>query len=462
MQQTFWKPNADVVDMLVKMCQKNNYTKILENGPGETPFPLSTHFIDIDSRLKNTIAIDIDFDKIPFENEYFDFCYARHIFEDIQNPQHAFSETVRICKSGYIETPSPLIECLKMVDSLSREKNINYCGYIHHRYIVWTDIETNTLYFLPKYPFLEYLEFEPDFYKYMLEMSKEKFYWNNYYLWMEKNQKPKIFVYRNGVNFNILEDYKDLVMTAIKKSIASTKFHFFSEQNTDNPLTVDINYTNPLYKTFLDKSKINTILEIGSRDGLYAISLSKEYPDSHIYSFECNPLTIDICRLNIQNSQQKNISFYDFALGKDIGKLPFYSYVKDSDTPFALESSGSSSFFKRDDFIQTQKYTKDVDVMRVDKFCNENNIKKIDLICMDVQGFELNILKGCGDLIHTIDYIILEVTKPGLISVYNLSPSYQEVNDFMTANGFEKSLVIEENRFEDNILYTKKNISNQI
>lgn len=231
MEQTFWKPNADVIDMLVKMCQKNNYTKILENGPGETPFPLSTHYIDIDFRLKNTIAIDIDFDKIPFEDEYFDFCYARHIFEDIQNPQHAFSETVRICKNGYIETPSPLIECLKMVDGLSREKNINYCGYIHHRYIVWTDIETNTLYFLPKYPFLEYLEFEPEFYKYMLDMSKEKFYWNNYYLWMEKNPEPKIFVYRNGVNFKILEDYKNLVVTAIKKSILSTKFHFFSEKN---------------------------------------------------------------------------------------------------------------------------------------------------------------------------------------------------------------------------------------
>lgn len=38
MQQTFWKPNADVVDMLVKMCQKNNYTKILENGPGRRLF----------------------------------------------------------------------------------------------------------------------------------------------------------------------------------------------------------------------------------------------------------------------------------------------------------------------------------------------------------------------------------------------------------------------------------------
>lgn len=230
--ETFWKPIPEIINLLVSMCQKYNYTKILENGPGATPFPLSTHFLDINSEIKNTITVDIDFDKIPFEDKYFDFCYARHIFEDIQNPQHAFAETIRICKNGYIETPSPLIECLKKVDSLSRHNNdVNYCGYIHHRYIVWTDIETHTLYFLPKYPYLEYLEFEPEFYKYMIEISKEKFYWNNYYLWMEKNQQPKIFVYRNGVNFHITKDYTGLVMTAIKKSIEATKFHFFSEKN---------------------------------------------------------------------------------------------------------------------------------------------------------------------------------------------------------------------------------------
>lgn len=233
MENIFWKPNNEIIEMLVNMCQNYKYTKILENGPGMTPFPLSTHFIDIQPQLEknnNTITIDIDFDKIPFEDGYFDFCYARHIFEDLQNPQHAFSESIRVCKNGYIETPSPLIECLKMVDSLSRKNNINYCGYIHHRYIVWTDIDTNTLYFLPKYPFLEYLEFDPDFAKYMLDMAKEKIYWNNYYLWMEETtQSPKIFVYRNGVNFHIVDDYKNLVMMAINKSIKSTQFHFSSK-----------------------------------------------------------------------------------------------------------------------------------------------------------------------------------------------------------------------------------------
>ena len=99
-KNTFWSPNVEIIEILTRICNKNNYIKILENGPGNIPFPLSTHYIDVKTNLENVLNIDIDFDRIPFENDYFDFCYARHIFEDIQNPQHAFSETIRTCKNG--------------------------------------------------------------------------------------------------------------------------------------------------------------------------------------------------------------------------------------------------------------------------------------------------------------------------------------------------------------------------
>jgi len=217
-----------------------------------------------------------------------------------------------------------------------------------------------------------------------------------------------------------------------------------------------MNYTNSKYNPFIKKENIKTIFEVGSRDGLDAISLSNEYPESQVYSFECNPKTVDTCRVNIKNSLKKNIKFYDFALGKEDGSFPFYSYVKYENTPYELESSGSSSFFKRDDFDDCQKYIKDVKVKNVYNFCKENDICKIDLLCMDVQGYELNILKGCGELLHSVSYVILEVTKPDLTSIYNLSPSYHDINNFMIDNGFGKSLTVEENGCEDNILYTNK------
>ena len=223
-KNTFWYRNETIVEKLANMCQIKKFTKILENGPGNTPFPLSTHYIDLNSKLENVMNIDVDFDKIPFEDNYFDFCYARHIFEDIQNPQHAFSETIRTCKNGYIETPSPLIECLKKVDCISRNQDINYCGYIHHRYIVWSDLKTNILYFLPKFPIIEFAKFDKDFYNNMVDTANSKdIYWNNYYTWNEKN-KPNIVVYKHGINFDIKNDYPKLLIEAINKSIEYTNY----------------------------------------------------------------------------------------------------------------------------------------------------------------------------------------------------------------------------------------------
>jgi len=216
-----------------------------------------------------------------------------------------------------------------------------------------------------------------------------------------------------------------------------------------------MNYTNSIYDNFIDKDKIKVIFEIGSRDGLDAISLSKKYSESQVYSFECNPLTVDICRRNITNSLQKNIHFYDFALGKENGKFPFYPYIKCKNTVHELESSGSSSFFKRIDFNESQEYIKDVDVVKVYDFCLNNSIHKIDLLCMDVQGYELNILKGCESMIQNIDYIILETTKSNKKSVYNYSPTYEDINNFMNISGFRQILVVPENEVEDNILYTR-------
>ena len=65
-----------------------------------------------------------------------------------------------------------------------------------------------------------------------------------------------------------------------------------------------MNYTNSKYK-IIDRKKIKIIFEVGSRDGLDAISLSNEYPMSQVYSFECNPLTINTCKTNIENSLKR-------------------------------------------------------------------------------------------------------------------------------------------------------------
>ena len=41
-----------------------------------------------------------------------------------------------------------------------------------------------------------------------------------------------------------------------------------------------------------------------------------------------------------------------------------------------------------------------VNGIRLDTFINENNINNIDLLCMDLQGYELNALKSLGNHLY--------------------------------------------------------------
>jgi hypothetical protein len=223
LQNYFWSPNPKLLNKLVLFLDMAGIKDEIIDvgcGLGSARFPKANYILgkDVEDKPDNLIFIDLDldFDKFIQRDKYFNFVYCRHVLEDIQNPQNAFAEITRIGKQGYIETPSPLIEITRGAD-----KGI-LCGYPHHRYIVWSDIETNTLFFLPKYPLIENLNIPDEMTKkihYML--NNYSVYWNNYYIWNEYI-KPNIVVYRNEINFSILKDYANLITTAIYKSMEYT------------------------------------------------------------------------------------------------------------------------------------------------------------------------------------------------------------------------------------------------
>lgn len=234
----YWTPNKFVNKIIKNFCLENNLKTNLEIGPGIVPFTCATHFIGTNEYITNYTEIDIDYQNIPFETNFFDFVYCRHVMEDIQNPDFALKEIFRVSKfGGYIETPSPLIETTKDVQS-----NL-FCGYIHHRYIVWSSIEKNEIYFLPKYScILDNIkkdEIDENIKKIYHLINNYPVYWNNYFIYTGK-QKPNIIMYKNGANFNIngrtmIDDYLLLINKAVNESI----------QNT--------NYFIKNYKSFLDK-----------------------------------------------------------------------------------------------------------------------------------------------------------------------------------------------------------------
>ena len=131
--------------------------RILEIGPGHNPFKGATHLLEMDvheGRERGGNALQVPdaaklivgkADTLPFEAGTFDYVYASHVLEHVEEPERACREILRVGKAGYIETPSPFLEQgLALRDETSPE-------HWFHRWFVFAS-EPNRLIFEPKTP----------------------------------------------------------------------------------------------------------------------------------------------------------------------------------------------------------------------------------------------------------------------------------------------------------------------
>ena len=72
--------------------------------------------------------------------------------------------------------------------------------------------------------------------------------------------------------------------------------------------------------------------------------------------------------------------------------------------------------------------------VRLDTFIESKNISNIDLLCIDLQGYELNALKSLGTKLNGVRYII---TKTSIQSTYINGTKFTELENFLNGAGFK-------------------------
>ena len=95
-------------------------------------------------------------------------------------------------------------------------------------------------------------------------------------------------------------------------------------------------------------------------------------------------------------------------------------------------------FTKRD--LNVEDYNKPnpqdeiiVNGVRLDNFIENTNIKNVDMLCIDLQGYELNALKSMGQHLRNVKYII---TEASINTTYNGGCSFLELNEYLNSYGF--------------------------
>jgi FkbM family methyltransferase len=204
-----------------------------------------------------------------------------------------------------------------------------------------------------------------------------------------------------------------------------------------------------------NKNEILIIFDIGSRDCIQSIEFYKEFPNSKIYAFECNPNTLDICKKNIEPYSDR-ITLIEGAICNYDGNIIFYPINQEKTiTTWKDGNPGASSIFKTNNKYTIETYIQDKMITkchRLDSIMDKYDISCVDLIWMDLQGAELLALKGLGKHIQNVKYIHTEVSYK---EIYSGQVMFKELDDFIFSNNFSIMNKLTLQGWQEDAIYKK-------
>jgi FkbM family methyltransferase len=165
--------------------------------------------------------------------------------------------------------------------------------------------------------------------------------------------------------------------------------------------------------------------DVGANVGQTAYGLVRYLPNAQIFCVE--PVCATMQQLKARYSRYPNIRLVQLAFGskREIRSLHIH---KDSGRNTLVEELPSEADLTGE--------TEAVTVETIDNFCCDHRIDRIDILKMDVQGWELEALLGAKQMLsrNAIRFVIAEV---GFRRSETDMQHFAELNDFIQANRFD-------------------------
>ncbi len=172
------------------------------------------------------------------------------------------------------------------------------------------------------------------------------------------------------------------------------------------------------------------IIDAGANRGQFSLAARIARPDAQIVAFE--PIPAEASLFELVHGTAGNVKLIRSALGPDTGTATLH----------LSQSADSSSLLpigdrQRQLFPETAEVgVLEVPVHRLDDFLSEVSACQRLLLKIDVQGFELQVLRGATETLKKCKFIYVECSDEVL---YPGQALREEVNSFLEERGFAES-----------------------
>ena len=198
-----------------------------------------------------------------------------------------------------------------------------------------------------------------------------------------------------------------------------------------------VNFTEP-YTLELAKKIIkqgDVFVDIGANAGIYSFTLSKIVgQQGKVYAFEPDPRNYKLLEKSIKANSINNIIVYPIAVSDKTGQAKFNLDI----------DSSQSSLIELENRKRVCYKSIKVPTISLDDFVSKKNIKKINLIKIDVEGGEPLVVKGMENTIkNNPDLKIIMEFTPAYLK--QLKINYLVFLNYIRKLGFKCAIIDEDN-----------------
>lgn len=171
-------------------------------------------------------------------------------------------------------------------------------------------------------------------------------------------------------------------------------------------------------------NKGDTVIDIGGNIGEISMNFASIVGDSgNVHSFEPHPINLKRFKNNLSLNDFNNIILNEQALGNEKGI--FQLLIIDEN------NYGRNRITTTVEEKKENKLVEDVQVILLDDYVKKCKVEKVDLIKIDVEGFEMNVLKGAKNILGIYHPVLFIEVDDNNLRLQNSSS--EELVEFLMA-----------------------------
>lgn len=173
-----------------------------------------------------------------------------------------------------------------------------------------------------------------------------------------------------------------------------------------------------------------TVVDIGANKGQFSLFARAAFPHARITAFE--PLAEPAARFDALFAGDRRMTLHRVAIGPERGQATIHVAARDDSSSLLPITEQQTALYPE----TRLKETRTIDVAPLDGFLDAADIAPPALLKLDVQGFELEALKGCEALLGRFAYVYAECSY---VEFYAGQALADQVVAHLAARGFDQS-----------------------